>query len=149
MFEAYIPLEVVKEIETHFAKQAEKNLEAMGLLAGMVYNYDEKDYVVVEEYLTGALKASSVNVKFNEGTLGSISERVGSRIIVGWVHSHPGYGCFMSSTDLKTQKSYFSKPFNIAGVFDPTKKEKGEMLKRFYKLEGDNYREIPFAVFKK
>jgi proteasome lid subunit RPN8/RPN11 len=149
MFEAYIPLEVIREIEIHFANHAEKKLEAMGLLAGRVYNYNKKDYVVVEEYLTGVLKASSVSVKFNENTLGSISGRVGNRIIVGWVHSHPGYGCFMSSTDIKTQKSYFSKPFNIAGVFDPTKKEGEEMLKRFYKLEDDNYREIPFAIFKK
>lgn len=149
MFEAYIPLEVKSKIEAHFSKQAEKKLEAMGLLAGKVYEYNGKSYVVVEDYLTGSLRASSVSVKFNEETLGLIAGKIGDRIIIGWVHSHPGYGCFMSSTDIKTQKSYFSKSFNIAGVFDPTRKEGSEMLKRFYRLDGETYKEISFAVFKK
>jgi proteasome lid subunit RPN8/RPN11 len=148
MFEAYIPLEVINKIERHFSEQAEKKLEAMGLLVGKVYQYKGENYVLVEDYLTGLLQASSVSVKFNEETLGFLASKIEDRIVVGWAHSHPGYGCFMSSTDIKTQKSYFSKPFNIAGVFDPTRKEGSKMLKRFYKLDGEGYKEISFAVFK-
>ncbi len=148
MFEAYLPIEVIREIEDHFSEQGGKKLEAMGLLAGRVCEYKGERYVIVDEYLTGSLKASSVSVKFNDEALGLIAGKIGGRMIVGWVHSHPGYGCFMSSTDIKTQKSYFSSDFNIAGVFDPTRSEEGEMLKRFYRLEGNGYREISFAVFK-
>ncbi len=149
VFEAYIPAGVISKIESHFSEEGGKRLEAMGLLVGKVYVFEGKNYAVAEDYLTGLLKASSVSVKFDVETLGLIAGEVGDRMVVGWVHSHPGYGCFMSSTDIGTQRNYFSKSFNIAGVFDPTKKEKGEMLKRFYKLEGDNYREISFAVFKR
>ncbi|PJF38403.1 MAG: hypothetical protein CUN55_17385, partial [Phototrophicales bacterium] len=26
--------------------------------------------------------------------------------VVGWYHSHPGFGCWLSGTDIHTQQSY-------------------------------------------
>ncbi|ODV91776.1 hypothetical protein CANCADRAFT_11297, partial [Tortispora caseinolytica NRRL Y-17796] len=42
--------------------------------------------------------------------------------IVGWYHSHPGYGCWLSGIDVDTQSQNqeFQDPF-IAIVIDPTK----------------------------
>ena len=40
--------------------------------------------------------------------------------IVGWYHSHPGYGIFMSETDLATHGKLLQfSPFVIALVVDP------------------------------
>ncbi|NMG60029.1 hypothetical protein E1H12_16265 [Geitlerinema sp. P-1104] len=45
--------------------------------------------------------------------------------IVGWYHSHPGHGIFLSGTDLNTQRLSFSKIWQIAVVFDPQRREIG------------------------
>jgi 26S proteasome regulatory subunit N11 len=40
--------------------------------------------------------------------------------IVGWYHSHPGYGIFMSETDMNTHSKLLQfSPFVIALVADP------------------------------
>lgn len=40
---------------------------------------------------------------------------------VGWFHTHPGYGVFLSSADQFIDQHYFREPYHIAMVFDPTK----------------------------
>lgn len=42
--------------------------------------------------------------------------------IVGWYHSHPGYGCWLSGIDVSTQmlQQSFSEPF-LAVVIDPNR----------------------------
>jgi proteasome lid subunit RPN8/RPN11 len=45
--------------------------------------------------------------------------------IVGWYHTHPRLGVFLSGTDLRTQRLYFPAPWHIAIVIDPVSKEIG------------------------
>jgi len=46
--------------------------------------------------------------------------------IVGWYHSHPGYGIFMSETDLDTQGKLLQfSPYVVALVVDPEINEFG------------------------
>lgn len=40
--------------------------------------------------------------------------------LIGWYHSHPGFGCWLSMTDITTQKSYEGlEPRAVALVIDP------------------------------
>jgi proteasome lid subunit RPN8/RPN11 len=39
--------------------------------------------------------------------------------IVGWYHSHPGFGIFLSSADRFIHENFFSDPAQIAYVVDP------------------------------
>jgi len=39
--------------------------------------------------------------------------------IVGWYHSHPGFGIFLSDYDVFIHKNFFTAPHQIAWVFDP------------------------------
>ena len=39
--------------------------------------------------------------------------------IVGWYHSHPGFGIFLSGHDLFIHENFFSAPSQIAVVIDP------------------------------
>ena len=41
--------------------------------------------------------------------------------IVGWFHTHPGYGVFLSSADQFIDENYFTEVFHLAVVLDPTK----------------------------
>ncbi len=45
--------------------------------------------------------------------------------IVGWYHSHPRFGIFLSAHDLAIQTTYFSQPWQVAYVFDPVQHERG------------------------
>jgi hypothetical protein len=45
--------------------------------------------------------------------------------IVGWYHSHPGFGVFLSDHDLFIHKHFFSDPGNLAWVYDPHSDEEG------------------------
>lgn len=56
---------------------------------------------------------------------GIIEESYSDKIVLGWYHSHPGLGVFMSGTDRATQKAFFYNPWNIAVVVDPVIKRTG------------------------
>lgn len=45
--------------------------------------------------------------------------------IVGWYHSHPGHGIFLSGTDLNTQRLSFKQIWQIAVVYDSLRHEIG------------------------
>lgn len=41
-------------------------------------------------------------------------------VLVGWYHSHPGFGCWLSIVDIKTQKSFEAMNSRaVAVVIDP------------------------------
>jgi proteasome lid subunit RPN8/RPN11 len=45
--------------------------------------------------------------------------------IVGWYHSHPGFGVFLSDHDTFIHRNFFSSPDQIAWVYDPHSDEEG------------------------
>ena len=45
--------------------------------------------------------------------------------IVGWYHSHPGFGIFLSDHDTFIHKNFFSAPEQVAWVIDPHSDEEG------------------------
>ncbi len=45
--------------------------------------------------------------------------------IVGWYHSHPGFGVFLSDHDTFIHKNFFSSPSQVAWVYDPHSDEEG------------------------
>ncbi|MCU0227161.1 MAG: Mov34/MPN/PAD-1 family protein [Bryobacterales bacterium] len=45
--------------------------------------------------------------------------------IVGWYHTHPGFGIFLSKHDTFIHENFFSAPFQVAWVYDPHSEEEG------------------------
>jgi proteasome lid subunit RPN8/RPN11 len=45
--------------------------------------------------------------------------------IVGWYHSHPGFGVFLSDHDTFIHKNFFSSELQVAWVYDPHSDEEG------------------------
>ena len=60
--------------------------------------------------------------------------------IVGWYHSHPGFGVFLSDHDTFIHKNFFSAPLQVAWVYDPHSDEEacfgwsGERLERLEEI---------------
>ena len=45
--------------------------------------------------------------------------------MVGWYHTHPGFGIFLSNMDIFIHENFFSAPHQIAWVYDPQSEEEG------------------------
>jgi proteasome lid subunit RPN8/RPN11 len=154
---AYISSRAMKSLVAHCEEQSRSGLEALGFLSGSVFSWKGKTYTVVKDALTAPLEATAVHVRFDRtgfvGLFAQLDKLEYEYIIVGWYHSHPGYGCFMSDTDQQTQMAGFSERFHVALVVDPVKKQmKAFRMARGSKtLQGKDvvvpYEEVPFAVY--
>lgn len=98
--------------------------EVLGLLTGRVeHENTPKERIFVDRaWPIGHGNAVSVHVK-NYGTIITriIEKKAENTVIVGWYHSHPGFGLFMSKEDYTTQLQYqrmWNKAFAL--VLDPT-----------------------------
>jgi proteasome lid subunit RPN8/RPN11 len=49
----------------------------------------------------------------------------GDAVIVGWYHTHPGFGIFLSGMDLFIHENFFTQPWHIAYVLDPVARRSG------------------------
>jgi proteasome lid subunit RPN8/RPN11/tetrahydromethanopterin S-methyltransferase subunit B len=45
--------------------------------------------------------------------------------IVGWYHTHPGFGIFLSGHDLFIHRNFFAQPLQLAYVVDPIRQTRG------------------------
>ncbi len=50
--------------------------------------------------------------------------------ILGWYHTHPGFGVFLSEMDLFIQQNFFGLPWQTAYVYDPVSGEEGMFVWR-------------------
>lgn len=56
-------------------------------------------------------------------------------MVVGWYHSHPGFGCWLSGVDINTQQSFEAlNPRAVAVVVDPIQSVKGKVVIDAFRL---------------
>lgn len=146
-FPVYICDSAERKIREHAEKEAPRRLEVMGFLLGEVSSWNGKLYSVVRDVVTTELKSSSSKVRFDPEAFPRLFHELDDSgfdyILVGWYHSHPGHTCFLSKTDLETQRAMFSQPYHSALVIDPVNCD----VKVFRLSDGD-YEEVPFAILK-
>lgn len=57
------------------------------------------------------------------------------QMVVGWYHSHPGFGCWLSSVDINTQQSFEQLNSRaVAVVIDPIQSVKGKVVIDAFRL---------------
>ena len=105
-------------IEEHVFSDVSR--EVGGVLIGRL----EADRAVIEAHIP-ALRASSdaAHLTFTHDTwseiLDTVDREFADQQIVGWYHSHPGHGVFLSGYDLFIQRRFFSDTRMTALVIDP------------------------------
>ncbi len=57
--------------------------------------------------------------------------------IVGWYHTHPDFGIFLSSHDLFLHKNFFAQPLQVAYVIDPIRQHRG-----FFRWRGEGLEQV-------
>ena len=142
----YIDINAVDKILEHCAVMAGRRLEALGFLVGDIYRWNDDDFSVVHEIVTGKLDSTAVSVKFRRDSFENLFDQLDDieydYVLIGWYHSHPGYTSFMSSIDVDTQARMFNKPFHVALVVDPI-----NLDMKSFRIIGEKCMEIPYAVF--
>src|SRR5882757_7305263 len=59
--------------------------------------------------------------------------------VVGWYHSHPGFGCWLSGVDINTQQSFEALSERaVAVVVDPIQSVKGKVVIDAFRLINPN-----------
>lgn len=123
-----VPLRVAISRQAHaeLAAHARESLQAevCGVLVGEVCQDDEGVYTDVQAIIRGqAASEGSTHVTFTQATWNAIHETMdrehADRSIVGWYHTHPGFGVEFSEMDLFIQKNFFSGEAQVALVTDP------------------------------
>jgi proteasome lid subunit RPN8/RPN11 len=116
--------EAARQIRQH--ARASNKAEVCGVLVGS----ENGNVTSVEASIPGANAVQGgTHVTFTQDTWEHIY-RIKDRDypearIVGWYHSHPGFGVFLSDHDTFIHKNFFSAPRQVAWVYDPHSDEEG------------------------
>lgn len=71
----------------------------------------------------------SVDHVFQTKMLDMLKQTGRPEMVVGWYHSHPGFGCWLSSVDVNTQQSFEQlHPRAVAVVIDPIQSVRGKVV---------------------
>jgi proteasome lid subunit RPN8/RPN11 len=117
-----------KVMDGILAHLQERNIEMGGLLLGGVYDElpgrDGLIVAVTDFAKSTEFDGTHVSLKMDP----DVWERArlqsnGTRVVVGWYHSHPNLGVFFSGTDRKTQRAFFNHPHSLGLVIDPIRLE--------------------------
>lgn len=116
--------DVVRRIHQHARSQMKT--EVCGVLIGNRRGND----LVVEECIAGVnATQAGTHVTFTQDTwehVYKIKDRdFPDDRIVGWYHSHPGFGVFLSDHDTFIHQNFFSSKDQVAWVYDPHSDEEG------------------------
>lgn len=138
----------------HAASEMEE--ETGGVLVGQWCADAElnEEFIKIEYALPARFtRQGSVYLTFTQDTLVDFHEEIEARfpgmLIVGWYHTHPKMGIFLSHYDTWLHRNFFPEPWQVALVIEPHKKLGGLFIRQtdgnldptrysgFYEMEAD------------
>lgn len=108
--------------------------EVAGVLVGpMPEKQPDGRYVVhvTDMIIAKHTKMHGASVTYTPESWRYIHDRLGERypheeaLIVGWYHTHPGFGIFLSGMDLFIHQNFFTQIWHVALVLDPVARRSG------------------------
>ncbi len=152
----YIKKEAFRNMLTHVLRfgndKLEQSIEVMGVCVGKYDTIEEKVIVENAVPITHGDKAEIGFDKDDYDLFNEISKKYSSTLI-GYYHSHPSWGLYLSESDL-VNLQYFQKeefPYGFSIVFDHTLMGKdGNLGFEIYRLDdytkADKYHIVPFKI---
>lgn len=125
----YVDLDTLLEIETHAGSDTRVELGGV-LLGGQFEDPAGRPFVVISESIRAEhYEATQGSFKFTHATWQEITRRRQELHpelrMVGWYHTHPDWGVFLSSMDLFICEHFFNRPLDLALVVDPCRQDRG------------------------
>lgn len=144
----YYTIKANIELSLHSSSNLKQ--EVGGILVGHVYESleEEMTFVVITDSIIGQFTVeSAIQLNFTHETWIQIQEEkekcYPDKEIVGWYHTHPNLGIFLSQQDLFIHENFFKEPWQVALVLDPVARKGG-----FFQWEkGKKLHNKPFSEF--
>jgi proteasome lid subunit RPN8/RPN11 len=127
-FRLFFQPAVHAEILSHAAEDT--SFEICGILVGCWESDGNGPYAVVSNRIRCDNASSKLaEVTFTHESWAQINEEMDTKYsdlrIIGWYHSHPDFGIFLSDRDVFIQENFFSGAGQVAFVVDPVRKTEG------------------------
>ncbi len=124
----YIHQKVYSQIHK-FAENKTEN-EHGGILVGRVLNEMGKENTIIEGFIEAKYNAATpTTLTFTHETWdyfhSEIDIKYKDKKIVGWIHTHPNFGIFLSENDRFIHQNFFTDKNQVAYVVDPIQNEEG------------------------
>lgn len=130
----FVRKSLLRKVKRH--AQRDLSHECFGLLLGNAYADPIRKVLWIEVQDTVAAvdtNASQASVEVSTKEFQRLNDEVdkiwdrtrGETRKIGWYHSHPNFGIFMSATDQANQRQFYSQEWQIALVVDPVREEFG------------------------
>ena len=125
----FVDLDVMRDMENH--ARTNTSVELGGVMLGHQYrDAQDQPFVLVTDCLRAEhYEATKGSFKFTHETWQAISRQrdqyPDGTQMVGWYHTHPDWGVFLSGMDLFICNNFFNRPLDIALVIDPCRDDRG------------------------
>lgn len=124
----YILQKIYKEI--HKFTQNKTTNESGGMLIGYVIEEFGKINIVINGFIEAKhCEATPTTLKFTHETWEFVHKEMDRKFpgekIVGWIHTHPDFGIFLSEYDKFIHENFFDEDYQVAYVVDPIQSIEG------------------------
>ena len=124
----YISQAAYKAIH-NFTKDKLEN-ESGGMLMGYTLEGAGKTNIIIDGFIEGKhSEATPTTLKFTHETWEYVHAEADKKYpdykIIGWIHTHPSFGIFLSEYDKFIQQNFFNGENQVAYVVDPIQKTEG------------------------
>lgn len=124
----YIHQAVYKEI--HRFTKDKLTVESGGMLMGYTLQTNEKTNIIITGFIEGKYsEGTPTTLKFTHETWdyvhGEADKKFPDDKIIGWIHTHPNFGIFLSNYDKFIHQNFFNEENQIAYVVDPIQNIEG------------------------
>jgi proteasome lid subunit RPN8/RPN11 len=114
----------------HEYAASDTSYELGGVLVGRIARASRRWFIEIHNFVPAHKGVSRrASFEFTNEAQAQIHDDLTSQFpdkkIVGWFHTHPGYGVFLSGADQFIDEHYFNDKNHIAMVLDPTKPDAG------------------------
>lgn len=118
---------VLEEILDYSEEDMQRELG--GFLLGCVSD-ESRRFVEIRHFLPAVdARSKAASLTFTHETWAHLtrqaSETFPEDVVVGWQHTHPGFGIFLSGYDLFIHQHFFREPWQVALVVDPRQQDMG------------------------
>lgn len=127
-FRLFLAPAVHRGIQAHAKEDA--SVEICGVLVGNWGRDDLGPFAEVTDYIRcDSASSKFAEVTFTHESWAQINEQMDSKFvdkrIIGWYHSHPDFGIFLSDRDCFIHEHFFFGPGQVAYVVDPVRDLEG------------------------
>lgn len=114
---------VIRNLDVDVRNPDNMKQEIGGFLMGRYWQHDGRYDIFIDNYLDIEGEGQSeFQIGFGATAWAKLEEaleQMPQLELIGWFHTHPGHGVFLSRPDKNISSNFFSKPYQVAMEIDP------------------------------